>query len=787
MLQHKFAVGGSSPSSRKDNKNASQFGKPAQASNTKLSFFYIAGVGLLALTVFSWVYSISYGNDNGLLNPNTWKKIGSLWPHHSCSEKSLSGKPSIDILLDNIDSTVYGDDVEIDPTIICSQDAIPLAPIKYSELTDNNVKVKFRSQEYIDVLSKHLSEAVQIDTTSYDGTWDIPSEDPNVEDPLPHHKNFVILDEYLTKTYPKVHDLFNKWYVNRYALIYRLNGTDSSLKPILLTSHLDVVPIDEKTIDRWTYPPFSGKIADGKIWGRGTSDTKATLIGIFEAIETLLTSKVIVNNKTQEWRPKRTILLAFGNDEESNSNGARKISTFLGETLGYNGNKIELILDEGETIQPINDTFAFGNVGIAEKGYVDIAINITSEGGHSSVPPRHTSIGFISRFLNRLENHPHISPLIQGHLENVPLEHPGVPAILCNAAYDSPLISNRIKRLANAVGLAPVDKLKKLALASLALEIQHKSDRFLIWRIATTQAVDVINGGVKANALPEEVFASVNYRVDPYETGAFTNLDQFLVSPNNELRDGKSFSKENESIRNVENRLVEKVILGDLLRLSKELRNIDWFKVYLKGVDDSEFHLIKPDLTAKLFQQMWKSEWRNEFIADTSCSKNHSHKTLLKSCNKEIKEMDEFVESLNDYNNNNNEMHSFISGKYPNNINITVYVESRKFLAPSPITKTDETSRWNVVVGTLRHVFESSSKEDIKHPIYETIASVPALMAGNTDTARYWELSNNIFRFSPLSSGLAQGVHTVDEAIAISDLVGVVVYFHEFIRNMDEL
>ena len=66
---------------------------------------------------------------------------------------------------------------------------------------------------------------------------------------------------------------------------------------------------------------------------------------------------------------------------------------------------------------------------------------------------------------------------------------------------------------------------------------------------------------------------------------------------------------------------------------------------------------------------------------------------LSKAAVKEIKEMDEFVESLNDYNNNNNEMHSFISGKYPNNINITVYVESRKFLAPSPITKTDETSR----------------------------------------------------------------------------------------------
>ena len=56
-------------------------------------------------------------------------------------------------------------------------------------------------------------------------------------------------------------------------LLVRWKGKDSNKKPIVLTSHLDVVAAEGD----WKYPPFEGKIVDGKIYGRGSFDVKCGL------------------------------------------------------------------------------------------------------------------------------------------------------------------------------------------------------------------------------------------------------------------------------------------------------------------------------------------------------------------------------------------------------------------------------------------------------------------------------------------------------------------------------
>lgn len=89
------------------------------------------------------------------------------------------------------------------------------------------------------------------------------------------------------------------------------SNSTKSPRPILLMAHEDVVPVNNGTLDQWTYPPFSGTIADGPggkwIWGRGASDTKNTLIGILEAAEKLIAEGI---------SPARPILISFGFDEE---------------------------------------------------------------------------------------------------------------------------------------------------------------------------------------------------------------------------------------------------------------------------------------------------------------------------------------------------------------------------------------------------------------------------------------------------------------------------------------
>ena len=66
----------------------------------------------------------------------------------------------------------------------------------------------------------------------------------------------------------------------------RWQGSNAKDKPpVMFMNHHDVVEADG--ID-WLYPPFSGTIADGKVWGRGTLDTKGGLWAMLQAAEELI-------------------------------------------------------------------------------------------------------------------------------------------------------------------------------------------------------------------------------------------------------------------------------------------------------------------------------------------------------------------------------------------------------------------------------------------------------------------------------------------------------------------
>ena len=75
---------------------------------------------------------------------------------------------------------------------------------------------------------------------------------------------------------------------------------------IAVLGHLDIVPAG----DGWTYPPFEGRIADGKIYGRGTTDDKGPLIASLFALKAIKDAGI---------KLKRRIRIIFGTDEESGS------------------------------------------------------------------------------------------------------------------------------------------------------------------------------------------------------------------------------------------------------------------------------------------------------------------------------------------------------------------------------------------------------------------------------------------------------------------------------------
>ena len=154
----------------------------------------------------------------------------------------------------------------------------------------------------------HFQQALSYKTISYGN----PAQFDSIQ--------FIGFRKFLENTYPLTHSKLAQEIVADYSLLYTWQGKNPSLKPIILMAHMDVVPIEEATRSMWSFDPFAGIVKDDFIWGRGTIDDKINLVSIFESIEKLL---------KENFQPERTILLAFGHDEEIGGKGAIAIAALL--------------------------------------------------------------------------------------------------------------------------------------------------------------------------------------------------------------------------------------------------------------------------------------------------------------------------------------------------------------------------------------------------------------------------------------------------------------------------
>ncbi len=321
-------------------------------------------------------------------------------------------------------------------------------------------------------IAGHLSAAVQLKTLSRQST---------PEDPEPSLSAFFELHDLLRVTYPRVHNQLSPQTLGGASLLFRWQGSDPALKPALFLAHQDVVPADEATLQLWTYPPFSGAIKEGFVWGRGTLDFKFGVIGWLEACEHLLRSG---------FKPRRTLYFAFGHDEEiMGKQGAQTIAAHFKQQ----GIQFAMVLDEG---LPITHDIMPGLpaplalIALAEKGYVTLELSVEAEGGHSSMPPPHTAVGVLAEAITRIEAHPmptHTSPPTEALLTTVGPELP----------------------FAKRLVFANLWLFKPLLLAQLS---QKPSTNALV---RSTQAATMVEGSVKENVLPTRARGLVNFRILP--------------------------------------------------------------------------------------------------------------------------------------------------------------------------------------------------------------------------------------------------------------------------------
>lgn len=292
------------------------------------------------------------------------------------------------------------------------------------------------------------------------------------------------LHAYLRAAFPAVHSTLKLETIADFSLLYTWPGSDPSARPYLLLAHQDVVPVEAGTESRWTYPPFSGSVEGGFIWGRGALDDKASVLAILEAVERLVQAG---------FRPRRTVYLAFGHDEEvSGQQGAMRIAA----TLQQRGVRLDYVLDEGMIIaKGIMPGLArpVATVGLAEKGYLSVELLVDGTGGHSSMPPPHTAVGVLARAVQRIEDNPLPAAL-----------RPPTRQLFEHAA---PEVSLPLR-----LALSNIWLLKPILLRQFA---SLPSTNALI---RTTTAATMIEGSPKANVLPQRARAVVNFRVLPGDT-----------------------------------------------------------------------------------------------------------------------------------------------------------------------------------------------------------------------------------------------------------------------------
>lgn len=327
-------------------------------------------------------------------------------------------------------------------------------------------------EDRVNEYAEKLSKMVQYETVSY-------RDQPDPEKFIGFHK---VLEE----LFPTVFSQLEKIDIDG-NLMMKWKGTDPSMQPIILISHQDVVPAEGE----WKYPPFSGTIADGKVWGRGAGDIKCGVFGFYQAAEELLKAG---------YQPKCDVYLGSSCTEEIGGDGAPKMAAYFKER----GIQLFMLCDEGGGIvqDPVGGVKGnFAAVGIFEKGYGDLKISARSEGGHSSTPSKNTPIPRLAKFEAAVEKKSpfksKFSPAVENMMKNLApyCQNFWLKMVMCNLWLFKPIMTKAMPAISAEAGA--------MLKTTIAFTMQKGSDGY--------------------NVIPQEAYVTANLRYIPHQPADVSN------------------------------------------------------------------------------------------------------------------------------------------------------------------------------------------------------------------------------------------------------------------------
>lgn len=361
---------------------------------------------------------------------------------------------------------------------------------------------------------KHFSGMIQFKTVS---NYDKEKMDMDA---------FKGFQNYLKSTYPLVHQVCERALIGHTGILYKWQGKHHN-EPTVLMSHYDVVPVEEAY---WSQKPFGGEVIGACIWGRGTIDTKITLLCTLESAEHLM---------KQGFIPNQDIYFSFSGDEEVSGQSAPDIVNHLKEQ----GVRPHLVIDEGGVIieglfPGVNKEIAL--IGVGEKGYFDLKVDFKSQGGHASAPPASSVAGHVAKSICRIEGHK-MKSVITAPIKEM------FNRLGRHASFGYRLI------FSNLWLTAPLLKL-----------LFRKSGGQMNALITTTHAITVMEGSKAYNVMPPIVQLGINSRVLNTDTVDQTlkHLDKQLSGDYTyEVIEKREASKITDS-KSQQFKLLEETIMG---------------------------------------------------------------------------------------------------------------------------------------------------------------------------------------------------------------------------------
>jgi len=265
---------------------------------------------------------------------------------------------------------------------------------------------------------------------------------------------------------------------SRGSVLARVKGS-GALRPIILLSHLDVVPAKA---DGWDVPPFSGTVRDGYVYGRGAIDCKGP--GTVEAMALLLLRRHGIKLK------REVIFLGTADEETGGQLGAGWMVTHHFDAF----QNAEFVVNEGASVRVLADGSRAYEVAVSEKTPCWLRLTTTGPPGHGSAPPPETAVTRLIRALER------------ARLYQAPLRV--TPEVQAYYAALAPTQTGERRERYKDLRAALVDEDFRRSF------LQDPHDAALVH---DTVAPTVLNGSSKTNVIPSTASAELDCRLLPGE------------------------------------------------------------------------------------------------------------------------------------------------------------------------------------------------------------------------------------------------------------------------------